>query len=317
MIESLRKKSPGIALVFGFLLSTAALADETLDQKDQNKSSQAPLKTAKSSEASTDTHAAQPEASSADSEAAAAQKRTDRARNLGLQALAEYARGEISLALKHFIEAESLVHSPVFVLHIGRCQRALGNANAARNALEKVSAEPLGPGAPQPWTDAQAAARRELETLKQEQAQKSGTAEATSTTADESEPKEDKASKSATPSNEPESSLYTRKSNPRLIWGWSLTGLGGTALLAGAGTGIAALLLSNSVKSNCIANSCPAEEEARRDRALRLGNATTGLLIAGGVLSASGLTLLLWPQKSGREVSLTLEPNYAGLSGKF
>lgn len=74
---------------------------------------------------------------------------------LGHRGLKAYGSGDYRAALVAFSEAERLVHSPVFVLYQGRCQRELGAWLEARELLKSAaSAEEKG-DMPLAWQRAQ------------------------------------------------------------------------------------------------------------------------------------------------------------------
>ena len=86
---------------------------------------------------------------------------------LGRTALDAYARGAWADAYVAFRAAESLAHSPVFVLYMARCSRNSGRLLEARELLRKVAAEQLPVDAPAPWLQAAITAHSELGSLQQ------------------------------------------------------------------------------------------------------------------------------------------------------
>jgi hypothetical protein len=109
--------------------------------------------------------------------------------------------------------------------------------------------------------------------------------------------------------------------------GATLLGLGGASLIAGVVTGSLAVVRTNEIDSICgSGDTCPksrrAEVEPLVEDATAFGNASTGTLVAGGVLAATGLVLvLLRPGEEPREArsEVRLEPSFGGLalSGGF
>ena len=91
--------------------------------------------------------------------------RQDSAIQIGRRALSAYSRGEFALSLREFRLAEERAHSPVFVLFMARCHRALGELLQARALLQRVAAEQLESSAPTPWHQAVASAHAELGSL--------------------------------------------------------------------------------------------------------------------------------------------------------
>ena len=80
----------------------------------------------------------------------------------GQHGVRAYEQGQWSDALQYFREADTLYHSPVFSLFIGRCQRRLGQLLEARATLNQLSNELIAATAPEPWVKAQSDARAEL-----------------------------------------------------------------------------------------------------------------------------------------------------------
>lgn len=104
------------------------------------------------------TSGAQP-ADEASSEAASS--KNEAAIEAGRAALEHYENGAYEQALAGFEKAEGLYHTPVFLLYIARCQRALGRLIAARQSFERVLGETLDESAPGPWKQAKVDARNE------------------------------------------------------------------------------------------------------------------------------------------------------------
>ena len=86
----------------------------------------------------------------------------DLAIELGRRGLSAYSRGEFAQALRDFSAAEELAHSPVFLLFMARCHRALNELVQARALFQRVAAEQLERSAPTPWHHAVASAHAEL-----------------------------------------------------------------------------------------------------------------------------------------------------------
>ena len=84
---------------------------------------------------------------------------------VGRAALEAYHRGDWTTALEAFSRAETMSHSPVFMLFIARCRRNLGAWLEARELYRRVASEPLSDSVPQPWWVAVRDAAQELEEL--------------------------------------------------------------------------------------------------------------------------------------------------------
>jgi len=77
---------------------------------------------------------------------------------------------------------------------------------------------------------------------------------------------------------------------------WVVTGIGGATLLAGGILGAITLGKVNSIGSHCPNNTCPASYALApaQDDARRFIRITDAFLIAGGIVAATGLGLVLW-----------------------
>jgi len=79
----------------------------------------------------------------------------------GRAALQAYERGDLQDAFSRFARAESLAHSPVFLLYMARIRERQGFWLESQQLYERVQQEPLSGSAPQAFRDAVAAARAE------------------------------------------------------------------------------------------------------------------------------------------------------------
>jgi hypothetical protein len=103
--------------------------------------------------------------------------------------------------------------------------------------------------------------------------------------------------------------------------GATLIGVGAASLIAGAVTGALTLMRSEEIEEICgDGGTCPrsrrGEVEPLVDEATALGHASTGTLVAGGVLAATGLVLVL--VRPGEEPStarsgVRLDPTFGGM----
>lgn len=102
--------------------------------------------------------------------------------------------------------------------------------------------------------------------------------------------------------------------------GWVAIGLGGAGLLAGAIAGGLAIAKKGELDDNCPGGECRPEFHGDVDSFQTTRMVSTIGLIAGGVLAAGGLVLVLTaPSDDGESVAvrLHLQPTGAGLSGRF
>ncbi|MEZ4443184.1 MAG: hypothetical protein R3B72_29080 [Polyangiaceae bacterium] len=75
--------------------------------------------------------------------------------------------------------------------------------------------------------------------------------------------------------------------------GTTLLAVGAAGLIAGTVTGVMTLGRASDIKADCNGTSCPPELAPDADSAKTLGNASTGLFIAGGALAAAGIVVLI------------------------
>lgn len=106
-------------------------------------------------------------------------------------------------------------------------------------------------------------------------------------------------------------------------WGWALGAVGAASAIVGAVLGGVALSQDASITDRCTP-ACPeaerAELESDQSTMLTLADASTGTLIAGGVLLAAGVTLLVVDAvvvPDGAEVQASIGPTGAGLRVRF
>lgn len=107
------------------------------------------------------------------------------------------------------------------------------------------------------------------------------------------------------------------------ILGWATVSVGGVGLALGATTGLLALSrrqsLLDSNRCNLAKTSCPPDYASDVDSYNRLRTFSTVGFIAGGVLTAAGVTLLLTLPRQDPKVSagLWVSPNSVGVYGGF
>jgi hypothetical protein len=75
--------------------------------------------------------------------------------------------------------------------------------------------------------------------------------------------------------------------------GYASLGVGVLSAGAGIVTGVMAKSKEKQAKENCVDGTCPASDLSKRDAAQGLATATNVLFIAGGVLAATGVTLVI------------------------
>lgn len=106
--------------------------------------------------------------------------------------------------------------------------------------------------------------------------------------------------------------------SPLPVVGFVLLGVGGAALIAGAIAGGVAVGQHSELSDNCVDNRCEPDQYDTLDGFGVTSTVSTVALIAGGVLAATGLTLVLVaPSGDSAAASLTLSPNSLSLSATF
>ena len=102
-----------------------------------------------------------------------------------------------------------------------------------------------------------------------------------------------------------------------------MLGLGVAGLGAGAVTGVLALGASDDVQADCPQSRCPAgvteaDVADDRSRAGTFADVSTVSFIAGGVVTAAGLVLIVVrPFGGGEQASVTASPRGMSLRGTF
>lgn len=88
-------------------------------------------------------------------------------------------------------------------------------------------------------------------------------------------------------------SVADKKGKKLKIAGITLLGVGAAGLIAGAATGGLALSLDDDIQPHCEPDGCPAEYQDDSERVDNLALSTDILLISGGIIAATGATLLV------------------------
>jgi len=243
----------------------------------------------------------------------------------GRQGVELYEHGSWQEALQHFQAAESLYHSPVFLLYAARSLRNAGRFSEAKAVFARVTAEQLGASAPEPWQRAQADARIELEKLEQQLA---AAAAATSPPARKTPPVAAK----------PRVKAETYEPGP-YVPGLVIAGVGSAALVAGGVVGVMALNKASTAKRElmkldepstgtdepsyliCRGSQCLQSQQGAVEPALKpasdLALAADVLWISGAAVAAVGLVLVLIDPRAEPTVSANAGPGRASFRLKF
>jgi hypothetical protein len=109
-------------------------------------------------------------------------------------------------------------------------------------------------------------------------------------------------------------------SNNQKLIGWIGIGAGGAGIVVGGITGLMAISKHSSLQDSgdCSGSSCTPAKKSDIDSLNGLRTVSTIGFVAGGVLAAAGVTLLLTaPKQEGPSVGLWLTPTGASLTGGF
>lgn len=251
-----------------------------------------------------------------------------RALEVGRRGIAHYERGQWQLAIETFQQAETLYHSPVFVLYVARSLRNMNRLLDARAEFERLLAERLDDSAPAAWKQAQGDGRAELAALNAQIPSvvirvEGGSAatlvtldrrKASAGTAIEVDPGTHVAS--AVDGGRQASTEFVAVAHERkkpvtvslvplhrgpYVPGLVVAGTGALALIAGGVVGALALSRSNEAEQNlpagCMESVCLATKRAGIEEsfepAYRLATTADVLFISGSALLATGLVLML------------------------
>lgn len=105
--------------------------------------------------------------------------------------------------------------------------------------------------------------------------------------------------------------------------GVALTAAGAAGLALGAVTGILSLNKVSAVKDSCQGTLCLSTDQAARDgvsAATTLGNVSTTAFIAGGVLAATGVVLMVLPSSGEQKapaLNAVIRPGFLEIQGRF
>jgi hypothetical protein len=254
------------------------------------------------------------------------------ARRLGAEGLELHGQGKFADAYEKLATAEKIVHSPVFVLWMARSKRALGELLAARRAYQRVAAETVAKDTPRNWIDAKADADKELALLGARiptiavvlplGAPAGVKLELDGAPVVERTPSDVDPGKHlvrAVPVGRPavERSVSVEEGKREVVEielrtldvvppqgrvstdkgsalpGALTLGIGAVGVAGGAIMGGYALALAGDVKAHCTGNVCPVSYQGKAHDADTLARASTGALIAGGVIGALGVVLLI------------------------
>lgn len=196
----------------------------------------------------------------------------------GQRGLEAFRNGEWGAAYSRFHEAETLAHSPVFLLYMARARARLGAAAEALDLYARVIREPLDQHTPDSWRSAVDQGKREAAELR---------AKMLRNEARRAEPTDESPSPVQPPST------VTR--NASLAAG--AAGVAGVAL--GLVAGIVAWTQLNDIKQRCGPKGCDPADKSKLDSAetwARLSD--MGFVVGGTGLATSAVFLWVVPATS-------------------
>ncbi|MFO0658817.1 MAG: hypothetical protein U0165_03140 [Polyangiaceae bacterium] len=120
------------------------------------------------------------------------------------------------------------------------------------------------------------------------------------------------------PTSEPPAT--STKTSPLRTAGYVTAGVGGALLIGGVVTGILGKSQLSSLKDSCTGNSCPASKKSDADSIETKQTLTNVFLIGGGVLAATGVTLIVLGKPKAEPAAATLQITPSvnpGLAGVF
>jgi len=219
-----------------------------------------------------------------------------RALELFEQSARAYREGRFQDAIDLLLEARRVKPEPVLLYNLGRAYEALGKQTEAANAYSEYLAE-----------DPRAVDRRAIE----------GRVATLRAQADQL----DKAKNAPAPPEErrppPDASPAPDSREQATVWPWVITGAG----IAGLGAGVVLAIIANGRHDDAVSEVGQVRAQEKQDQAETFATGATIAFIAGGVVTAAGLTWLgiraFTPSSQGRSVRLLPGPGAVTLSGTF
>ena len=204
------------------------------------------------------------------------------------QAAEKYSDGDYDGAIALFERAYALDPEPNILFNIGRIYEESGNYEDAIVYYERFISEP------QVDLDAKQVAldRRDLARAVVEIQKKDAEPKPAETTPVETTPVETPPPVETTPEEPPEEEPPPKPRNVRPV-GYALLGTGAAALIGGAVVGG----LAKREETNFKTATNRDDAAFAKERGQKLAPAADGLFIAGGILAAAGIVMLLVPQR--------------------
>lgn len=245
-----------------------------------------------------------------------------RAVALGREGIQLYEAGRWAEAEAKLTEAEAVLHSPVFLLYIARCRRHAGRLLDARDAYRRSVDEQLAPTAPPAWRQALVDARAELSVLEEEIARDRAKATDAATVPPSTPVAPSTPASPPRPAPPPPPPPAAPPREGSWVPGAVVLGVGVVGLGVGAATGLVALGESGEVDDACPGGVCPSgvapgAHDAQLEDARTMADVSTVAFIAGGVLSAAGIVLIVVRPFGGDEVDVRAGSRGVMMRGTF
>jgi hypothetical protein len=266
-----------------------------------------------------------------------------------------YARGQWGPAYERFAEADTLAHSPVFVLYMARCRKNAGRLLEAQAIYARLADESVPADAPKPFRDARASAAAERDEVARrvprarvaiEGAEgapaalrvdgKDVPAGGAPMPLDPGMHAFDASSGAQTAHKDvlladgagevPIVLSFVREAHDDLpppaargsaVPAIVVLSVAGVALGVGAVTGAMAMNKANAVKAGCVDGHCLRSDGNSLDAAKSLARISTIAFVVAGVGAAAGATLLVWRPAGGATAIATIGPGSVAVGATF
>jgi hypothetical protein len=248
---------------------------------------------------------------------------SQRALDLAYEADDLFAKGKWDAAYARFAEADSLAHSPVFVLFMARAKRNACKLLEAATLYERVAEEKLAATAPKPFRAAITDATSELAELRTRTPRVRVVVVVPP--AGDVEVRMDGAAVEVdkSVSVDPGKHVFSAKVADKTASETVEIAAGGEERVVELSfaekkkMGGLATSTSSDVKENCVDNHCLASDADALDRARLFANVSTGALVAGGAFMITGVVLLVVRPGGESSTSVGVGPGGLNLRSDF
>lgn len=249
----------------------------------------------------------------------------DEARSLAKEGLAKLDAGDAKSAIVLFEQAEAKFHAPTHLLYLAQAHVSLGEKVLAARLYQRLVSEVLPNYAPDAFREAQSIGKTELAPLAAQlgRIRLAGAGKDVTVDGEVVEGAEWYVAPGAhdvrfaggarrvellpgaeavvdvsppAPQDGPQPPAASSGLRPLTIGRIVSMSVGGAAAIAGGVLGALSLMKVDEIADRCpTKRGCDPADEALADEARTLGNASTGLLVAGGAAFVTGLVLVLIP----------------------